>query len=148
MSEQTQSKFENDILTVTRVYNASKANVFDAWMNTEKMDQWYGPKGVVGIKSIIEAQAGGLYAHEMTFEGGKVHKSTGILTEYDPPNSFAYQSPGASPEETMTIRVEFIEQGTATLVRLTHAGVSEKMAQFVSPAWSAAFEKLVTFLQK
>lgn len=148
MSDVTETNFENDILTVTRLYNAPKADVFDAWMNTEKMDQWYGPNGTIGVKSTIEAKIGGTYAHEMEFEGGRTHTSEGTITEYDPPNAFAYHSPspGQSEGQGMTIRIEFIEQGNNTLVRLTHAGVSEQTAQFVTPAWVGAFEKLADFL--
>jgi len=146
MNQLTESKFENDVLTVKRLYNAPRADVFDAWMSAEKMNQWYGPDGTREVKSDIVAKVGGIYNHEMIFEGGKSHKSEATITEYDPPVLFAYSSPGQNPGETMEIRVEFIEQGNATLVLLTH-GVSENMAKFVTPAWTAAFEKLATFLQ-
>jgi len=146
MSNQTQTSFENDTLTVTRLYNAPRADVFDAWMNIDKMNQWYGPDGTLEVKSNIEAKVGGSYNHEMIFEGGRAHKSEATITEYDPPAVFAYSSAGQNPGETMDVRVEFIEQGNATMVRLTH-GVSENMAKFVTPAWTAAFDKLAGFLQ-
>lgn len=147
MSQLTESKFENDILTLKRLYNASQADVFDAWMNAEKMDQWYGPNGTIGVKSNIEAKMGGIYGHEMTFEGGKTHSSEGTIVEYDPPNVFAYKSSGPGQGQNMTIRIEFIKQGNNTLVVLTHEGVSEQTAQFVTPAWIGALDKLAAFLQ-
>ncbi|HHB81862.1 MAG TPA: hypothetical protein ENK61_00145 [Devosia sp.] len=147
MSDSTSAEYKDGVLTVTRLYNAPRADVFDAWMNTQKMNQWYGPEGTVEVKSDIEANMGGKYAHEMIFEGGRVHKSQGTIIEYDPPSAFAYRSEGPGPDDVMTIRVEFIEQGSNTLVRLTHKGVTEQMAQFVSPAWSGAFDKLAGFLQ-
>jgi len=147
MSDLTESKFENDILTVKRLYNAPQADVFDAWLNAEKMDQWYGPNGTIGVKSNIEAKVGGIYAHEMTFEGGRTHSSEGTITEYDPPNVFAYESSAPGSDQKMTIRIEFIKQGNNTMVLLTHAGVSEQTAQFVTPAWIGALDKLAVFLE-
>ncbi len=147
MSTTAETNFENDVLTVTRLYNASRADVFDAWMNAEKMNQWYGPNGTIGVKSTIEARVGGLYAHEMTFESGKTHTSEGTIVEYDPPDVFAYKSSGPGQGMEMIIRIEFIKQGNDTLVRLTHKGISEQAAQFVTPAWAGAFDKLADFLQ-
>ena len=147
MSDLTNTEFKDGVLTVTRLYSAARPNVFDAWMNTEKMNQWYGPEGTVEVKSNIEANMNGNYDHEMIFEGGRSHKSEGTIIEYDPPAAFAYRSEGPGPDDVMTVRVEFIEQGSDTLVRLTHEGVTEQMAQFVSPAWTAAFDKLAGFLQ-
>lgn len=142
----TSTSFGNGVLTVTRTYAASREAVFDAWVETSKVQQWWGCAQTTKVVSDIEPKVGGKYIHKMTIDGAGEFPVNGVLTEYDPPELLAYEVHGPTPEEFARVRVEFIQHGDSTEVRLTHENLSEEIVIYVTPGWSAAFEKLNVFL--
>jgi uncharacterized protein YndB with AHSA1/START domain len=50
----------------SRVFDAPRDQVFDAWTKPEKMAQWWGPKGAKVIKSDMDFRPGGTYHYCMT----------------------------------------------------------------------------------
>ncbi len=148
MSDLTQKSHKDGTLSMTRSFQARPTTVFAAWTDPQIMNLWYGPEGVLSVRSHIEARTGGAYAHEMTFGNGKTHRTDGTITRIDPPQYLAYSAPGPTPDQTMSVELEFAEQNGHTLLHLTQKPLSEQMSAFVAPAWEAAFAKLDKLLQK
>ncbi len=154
----TETDYDNGTLVVTRTYDAPIKAVFDAWVQTGKVQQWFGCADTRQVKSTIEPRVGGSYTHEMTLQtahGDHIVPGVSVFIEYDPPNVLAYAPP--RPEEIpndmpdtegaeMSVRVEFFERGGKTEVRLTHTGIPDKFSPFIINGWGAAFGKLFRFL--
>ncbi len=149
----TKTEYDNNgTLVVIRVYDAPRQAVFDAWMETSKVQDWWGCADTVEVKSEIEPKLGGKYCHEMTLRNGYVQPGRAEFIEYDPPRVFAYAAPRSDemPEGEgmdMKVRVEFIElNDNQTEVRLTHTGIPHEFSPFIEDGWTAAFGKLFRFL--
>lgn len=150
----TETRFENGNLIVTRVYPAARKDVFDAWVATHKVQQWWGCAMCTSVRSEVDPRVGGRYNHHMTIDGVGEVPGLGVLTEFDPPSRLAYRSPAAhGPEAEMLVTVEFTEVEGGTLVRLVHSGIPDvkvegdmEMRVIVRQGWTAAFDKLFGFL--
>ncbi len=150
----TELKFEDGKLIVTRVYDAPREDVFEAWCETSKVQQWWGCAECTSVRSEVERRVGGQYNHHMTIEGVGEVPGFATLTEYDPPARLAYES--AAPDGSaggMIVSVDFTEVEGGTLVRLVHAGIPDmrvegdmELREIVRAGWTAAFGKLATFL--
>lgn len=150
----TEVKFEDGNLIVSRVFDASREAVFDAWFETSKVQQWWGCADCTSVRSEIEPKVGGQYNHHMTINGDYEVPGFATLTEYDPPARLAFA--GAAPDgsdASMVVSVDFSEVDGGTLVRLVHAGIPDirvdgdvELREIIRGGWTAAFGKLGTFL--
>ena len=152
----TETKFEDGNLIVTRVYDAPREAVFDAWVETSKVQQWWGCADCTAVRSEIEPKVGGKYDHHMTIKGAGEVPGFAILTEFNPPNRLAYKSalPG-SEDASMLVTVDFEDVDDGTLVRLVHSGIPDmrvegdiELREIVRAGWTAAFGKLGTFMSQ
>ena len=134
--------YENGRLVVTRVFNAPREAVFNAWIETSKVELWWGCEDATKVKSEIEPRLGGKYEHLMALKNGGDYPHCGIITEFEPPAFLAYDLVDPFQDEKMTVRVEFIEQGSCTKVRLTQDNLPDAYSEFVMVGWSEGFEKL------
>lgn len=149
----TDVKFEDGNLIVSRVYDAPREAVFDAWFEASKVQQWWGCADCTAVRSEIEPKVGGAYNHHMTIHGNEV-PGFATLTEYDPPARLAYTSASPTgPDAAMIVSVDFTEVDGGTLVRLVHAGIPDVRVQgdvelraIIRAGWTAAFGKLGSFL--
>ncbi len=143
----TDIRFEDGTLYVTRIYNAPREAVFDAWINTSKIEQWWGCAQTTAVQSDIEPKLGGKFNHIMTLKGVGDYPMSSCFTEYDPPAKLAYTAEATDNAPAMKVTVEFLEHPDGTEVRLVHEGLPEDFIQYVRPGWTAAFDKLEKFLQ-
>jgi len=149
----TETKFEGGNLIVTRVYQASREAVFDAWIETSKVKQWWGCAECTDVRSEIEPKVGGKYNHHMTIDGEFEAPGFAVFTEYDPPARLAYASP--DPDDPMVITVDFTEVEGGTLVTLVHSNIPDitvegdvELREIIRSGWTAATDKLGAFLSK
>lgn len=152
----TETRFEDGKLIVTRVYDAPRELVFEAWVETSKVQQWWGCAQCTNVRSEIEPKVGGAYNHHMTIEGAGEVPGFATLIEYDPPAKLAYESSLPGDESTkMSVHVQFTETPEGTLVRLEHIGIPDvrvegdiELNTIVREGWTAAFAKLDVFMQR
>ena len=148
-------KFENGNLIVTQTFSAPIADVFDAWMETSKIKQWWGCAECTDVRSEVEPKVGGKYNHHMTLEtpmGEHDVPGFATLVEYDPPHRLAYTS--TEEGDPMIISVDFTQLDGVTQVRLVHANIPDmrvdgdvKLDEVIRNGWTAAFGKLDNFFQ-
>ncbi len=151
----TEIKFEDGKLIVSRVYDAPRELVFEAWVETSKVQKWWGCAQCTSVRSEIEPKVGGQYNHHMTIEGVGEVPGMATLVEYDPPSRLAYESSLPNdPNVKMVVAVDFSEVADGTLVRLEHSGIPDirvegdiELTEIIRAGWTAAFQKLDTFLQ-
>lgn len=151
----TNTEFKDGDLIVTRVYHAPIEEVFDAWIETSKIKQWWGCAECTDVRSEVEPEVGGKYSHHMTLETPHgVHDAPGhaTLIEYDPPNRLAYTS--TDDNDKMVVTVTFTEVKNGTLVRLVHSNIPDmkvegdiEMRAIIREGWTAAFGKLAPVVE-
>lgn len=142
-----EARYENGTLTMTRVFDAPAAAVFDAWVATSKVQQWWGCAQTTAVQSDIEPRVGGKYCHQMTIAGAGEFPMNCRFTVYDPPRRLAYEEVTDKPNP-MRVKVDFIAHGDQTEVRLVHSNLPDELSDIVNGGWSAALGKLHGFLAK
>jgi len=150
----THTSIEDGKLIVTRTYDAPRERVFEAWIETSKVQKWWGCAECTNVRSEVEAKVGGSYNHHMTVHGQDI-PGFATLTEYDPPSRLAFRMAGPDGSDTgMQVTVEFKDVDGGTLVKLVHEGIPDTRVQgdielraIVREGWTAAFGKLAVFVE-
>jgi uncharacterized protein YndB with AHSA1/START domain len=57
--------------SMTRVFNASRALVFKAWTEAERLKHWWGPKGFSFVAAKVDLRPGGLFHYCMRAPDGR-----------------------------------------------------------------------------
>ena len=151
-------------LVITRVFDAPRELVFEAWTEPEHFVRWWGPKGYTTPFCTIDLRPGGVVHHCMRSPEGREVWTKGIFREIVVPerivltDSFAdaegnVVSPmhyGMSPDwplETL-LTVTFDEQaGKKTRVTLRHAGIpSGAERDGAQQGWLETVDRLAEYL--
>lgn len=141
------TNYSNGALTVSKLYDAPREEVFNAWVETAKVQEWWGCGDTTKTVSNIDAKEGGNFNHVMTIHGSDFPAKARI-TEYVPPARLAYETEENEVSPKMTVEVDFTEDGGKTRVTLTHSGIPAPLSDIITAGWSAAFGKLETFLAR
>jgi len=110
--------------------DAPRESVFHLLSDVDAMKRWFRP-------SIFEPRVGGRTMFVFPFDD-EDSVSCGEITAYDPPSCIAFTwNWQSAPAANTEVRFDLIEEGSSTLVRLTHTGfVEEVMAQRHGEGWS------------
>jgi uncharacterized protein YndB with AHSA1/START domain len=125
MIEHLEKAATTETIVVERVIKASQQTLFEMWTDAEKISSW------LSTSAKIDPREGGEVMLEM---GRKVDHpdapfvNNGHFLAFDPYShleltwGFEAESVGLAPESS-TVAVDFIPQGDATLVRVSHSGL-------------------------
>lgn len=119
--ENTQRKPEP--LTITRVIDAPRAQVFDAWVDSRQLARWWGPRGFSNPVCSIDARMGGRIRIDMTSPDGDVYPMGGEVLEVVVPERLIFTSTTfvdstGHPHLEAHNTVNFVAQGATTLLEL------------------------------
>jgi uncharacterized protein YndB with AHSA1/START domain len=152
-------------LIITRLIDAPRERVFEAFTDCDRFTRWWGPKGFTAPSCSMDVRAGGKYLSSMRSPDGHEFWSTGRYREVDAPeklvltDSFSdekgnvvpasyYGMEGDWPLE-MLVTVTFEEQDGKTKLTLRHAGVdriTDKDRDDMKQGWDESFDKLAQSL--
>ena len=159
---------EEEILTLSRTYNAPRDLVFKVWTECEHMSGWWGPKGWSLSYCKIDLRPGGLFHYCMRGPNGDEHWGRFVYHEIVVPerlvfiNSFADAYGGLEkvpfmpdwPREVLAM-VTFTEEDGKTTITFEAAPVNASdnerkifiggKEQFGS-GWGSSLEKLEEYL--
>jgi uncharacterized protein YndB with AHSA1/START domain len=152
-------------LVITRIFDAPRELVWQAWTEPERMKQWWGPKNFTAPFCKMDLRVGGKYLFCMRSPEGKDYWSTGVYQEIAKPSrlvftdSFAddkgnvvpaseYEMEGDWPLE-LQMTVTFEENQGKTKMTLRHVGIPPgKMSDMTQSGWNESFDKLAEALEK
>jgi uncharacterized protein YndB with AHSA1/START domain len=85
MSENKTNKDpKNQNLSITRIFDAPRENVWKAWTDPDLMKRWWGPEGFMSPYCEIDFRVGGKFLSSMRSPEGKEYWSTGVYREILP----------------------------------------------------------------
>lgn len=138
-------------LELSHRYDASREDVFDAWVNADVLKRWWAAAPTWQTPfAEVDAREGGSYRLSMQTDTGEVHTVHGAFTEVRAPERLSYtwaweEGPDAAmagTEHTHVV-VEFLEDGDGTLVKLTHSGFpNEEIQGMHAQGWEAVLANL------
>jgi uncharacterized protein YndB with AHSA1/START domain len=133
-------------LTITRVFDAPRALVFQAWLDPDQLARWYGPRGVHTPRETIDfdVRLGGRWRLTMiNDETGEEYPTGGVFHEIVEPERlvFTWGSPDDT-DSTTTVRLTFIDLGDKTEMTLHQTGLTDVHHRAgVQDGWSTALDK-------
>jgi uncharacterized protein YndB with AHSA1/START domain len=155
----------NHDIVITRIFNAPRKLVWQAWTDPERFVLWWGPKNFTCPVCTIDLRVGGKYFNCMRSPEGKDYWSVGVYREIVPmerivcTDSFAdekgnvvpashYGMPGDNWPLEMLVNVTFEEIHGKTTMTLHHVGhPGGQMSEMAGTGWNQSFDKLAEQLK-
>ena len=138
-------------LGITRLINAPRNLVWEAWTNPEHIKHWWGPNGFRSTIFEMDVRPGGTWDFIMHGPDGTDYKNKHIYKEVVKPSRLVMEHV-TGPRFEMTVNFE--EQGNKTLVTITSLFESAEQLKEVIQVFKADqglkqnIDKLETYLEK
>lgn len=135
-------------LVLTRLFDASPDQVFDAWTSREEWAAWIGPEGINCEVPVLEARVGGRYEVTMHLSGGQVIPVTGIFKTIDRPKLLVFTwGWDGDPSRQSLMSLTFTRKGSKTELVLRQEGLgSVSNRDDHGKGWNSALNKLDRYL--
>ena len=156
---------------ITRVFDAPRDKVWKAWTETERLKQWWGPKGFKVHTCKVDLRPGGVFLYGMTAPDGKDMWGKFTYREIVPPermvliNSFSDEAGGVTrhpmaptwPLEMLSTFTFEDEPGGKTKVTIRwspHNASEEERKTFeagrdsMRQGWGGTMDQLAAYLAK
>ena len=92
--------------TITRVFNAPRTLVFDAWTEASRLAQWWGPKGGTLKVAKLDLRPGGTFLYSMLTPDGREMWGKFVYREIAHPEKIVFTN-SFSDKEGGTTRAPF-----------------------------------------
>src|SRR5579871_5305107 len=90
--ETQKAGMQGDEFTISRVFDAPRELVFDAWTQEQHLAQWFGPKGCAIVDAKLDLRPGGFFHYGMRFLDGNVMWGKWIFKEIKRPEKLVLVS--------------------------------------------------------
>lgn len=155
---------ENQEITISRVFDAPREQVWKTWTDPERLKLWWGPKNFSAPTIKNDLRVGGKYLYAMltpekqTLWSGGTYKDVRYLEKIVATDSFSdekgnivpatqYGMPAGMPDELL-ITVTFEDQGaTKTKVTIHHKYFPAEVVEMCKTGWNESLDKLDTALK-
>jgi uncharacterized protein YndB with AHSA1/START domain len=107
-------------LTFTRVFNAPRRRVFDAWTKPEHLVRWYGCHSSSLIVCEVDLRVGGTYRFVARMTDGTEHALSGSYRDIAPPERLVFtQRFNDDPDKEALVAIQLDERNRKTTMTMT-----------------------------
>ncbi len=136
-----------DGVRVVRTIRARRADVFDAWVDPERLRAWWGPPGVTVTGLDGELRVGGQYRIAMRMPDGGARELVWTFREIAPPERLVYGWRYGGEESTVTVL--FRDAGDRTEVEIVHTELDDPQTRAGhGDGWVGCLDGLETTLNQ
>lgn len=144
-------------LTLTRVFAAPRALVFQAWTDPRHLAQWWGPKGFTNPVCEVDARVGGSLRIVMRAPDGAEYPMIGVFREVVAPERLVFTNIPVDAEGKPLMdgltTVTFAEhgQGTKLTVHTRAVGLVDyaaRMLEGMEAGWGQSLDRLVDYVAR
>lgn len=139
-------------LVITRVFDAPRRLVYQAWTDPAHLVRWHCPRGFTMPSSQADIRPGGAYRHCMRAPDGTDHWIQGVYHELVALERlvFTWIYEGEDPRNETTVTVTFADQpGGKTKLTLRQVGfLSTEGRDEVQGGWTECLESLADHLAR
>ena len=138
-------------LTLTRVFNAPRALVFDAWTKKEHLDRWSAPNGFTIPDYGADLRPGGAWHCLMIAPNGEKYPVNGVYLDVVPNELLVMthgwvEDDGTRPHETI-VTVRFADENGKTRVTFEQTNFkSIESRHGHEGGWTQCFDRLAEIL--
>jgi uncharacterized protein YndB with AHSA1/START domain len=120
---------------VTRIFEAPRRRVFEAWTRPEHLARWWGPRGFTLTVCEVDLRAGGTWRFVQRGPDGSEHPFKGVYREVTRwerlAYTFAYDVDGHRERSAVvTVALEDLGGRTKVTITTSHRTVEERDAHF------------------
>jgi uncharacterized protein YndB with AHSA1/START domain len=137
-------------LVVTRLFDATPTQVFNAWLNREEWQAWIGPEGMSCEVPLLEPKVGGRYRITMHLSDGRVIPVAGVFKTIEAPRKLVFTwGWDGDPNRESLISLSLRETGGQTELTLCQEGLgSIANRDDHGRGWNSALNKLAGYLAR
>ena len=139
-------------LVITRVFDAPRKLVFQAWSDPQHLARWWGPNGYTLPVCKMDFRPGGAYRYCMRSPEGTDHWIQGVYREIVEPERIVLtgswtDADGNPTRPATTTTITFDELDGKTRLTL-HTGIFESVTERDDHrgGWTASLERLAEYL--
>ena len=118
MAARNSTDFDRDprMIIATRVFDAPRSLVFEAWTDQKHLAQWWGPDGFSTTTRSMDIRSGGVWRFVMHGPDGRDYENRITYVEVVKPKRLVYRHGGGDDVEPVEFEVEvtFEEIGKQT----------------------------------
>jgi len=153
MSDTTRMNRE---LYISRIYDASRQQIYRAWTEQKQLARWWGPKGFTNPVCEVDARVGGKLVVTMRGPDGQDYPMRATFTDLRAPErlTFEFEAMDATGRVAMKGRLTMMlteEDGRTRLSLSTTAeGVATTAAQMLQgmeQGWNESLDRLTAILK-
>lgn len=141
-------------LVMTRVFDAPRELVFEAWVDPKQLVRWFGPRNVAAVVDRMEVTPGGAYRFTLrAIDTGERYALHGTYREVVSPERLVFtwvweeDCPTHVKDVETVVTVMFRALGAKTEIVLHHATFDvPSMRASHTRGWTASFDKLAEAL--
>ena len=151
---------EDAIIVISRVIDAPRELVFEAFTDPQHLAQFWGPKWTTAPKCEVDLRVGGEFRVEMRGPDGTIYPCTGVYREIARPERIVYAGTGNDDEPCggglpprSLVTMTFVEQDGKTKITIhtrlgSYADREAAIAGGFSTGWNDALDRLETMLAR
>lgn len=138
-------------ITITRVLNAPRERVFEAWTRPEHLTKWFGPRDFSAPEVSVDLRPGGAWRACIRSPEGRDYWMHGVYREIIPPERLVFthvwEEGHDSPGHETLVSVTLEDQGGKTKLTF-HKAMLESVAERISQGtgWSECLDRLAQLL--
>jgi uncharacterized protein YndB with AHSA1/START domain len=145
------SEFGEGGFTLTRVFDAPRALVWQAWTDPKMMAEWFSPRGFTSSVLQLNARAGGALRVVMHGPDGNDYPCVGEFREVKAPERLVFTNNAVDGDGKVLLEglttVTLTEQGGKTkMILKTHAvgrvPIAKQMLAGMEMGWTQCIDKL------
>jgi uncharacterized protein YndB with AHSA1/START domain len=140
-------------LVITRIFDAPRPLVFQAWTEPDRVARWWGPQGFTTLYCDMDVRPGGAFRVCMRSPEGAEHWKQGVYREVVEPErlvfTFAWEDAEGRPGHETVVTVTFAELAGKTKLTL-HQGVFETVAASDEHqrGWTSTLQRFAEYLTR
>jgi uncharacterized protein YndB with AHSA1/START domain len=153
----TKTAYGEGSVAITRVFDASREQVWQAWIDPKMMAQWFGPRGFISAVPELEVRVGGRLRIVMHGPDGNDYPMKGEFREVMPPQRLVFSNIAIDNDGNHLLEgettVTLSEQGgKTTLTVKSHAigkvPLAPQMLAGMEAGWTQSIDKLGELMAK
>jgi uncharacterized protein YndB with AHSA1/START domain len=138
-------------LVVTRIIDAPRHLVFQAWTEPEQVANWWGPQGFVTTHCDMDIRVGGAFRCCMRSPVGTNHWKRGVYREIVDQErivfTFAWEDAAGNPGHELLTTVTFEDHGDKTRLTLHQANFETvEIRDDHRGGWASCFERFAEYM--
>jgi uncharacterized protein YndB with AHSA1/START domain len=107
-------------LVFTRVFNAPRQRVFEAWTKPEHLKAWYGCHTSSLVRCEVDLRVGGAYRFVARLDDGSEHTISGVYRDIAPPERLVFTHRfNDDPSKEALVALQFDERNGKTTMMMT-----------------------------